>query len=354
MMIWKKIGLILLLCGLMAISSKGQDARFNQFYTAPQYLNPAMTGIFDGKLRLNANFRDQWSSVLGSNPYRTMHAGVDMRFNSFGKDFFAVGVNSLLDQAGNGHFTNSQVLLSGAYLKQIGAAYTDGAQFLVAGAQAGIGQYTLDWGRLWFSDQYNDFVGLPDLINGTSDPSINGTSVATEMYVDINAGLLWYAIFDDDLSVYFGGAMNHLSRPNISFLGDNVDLNSRIVIHGGGEFPLATGLSILPAFNFMIQGEVSSTTLGFNFRYTNRDWREVAIRAGLWPHFSRKLEDKRHLDETAFTFILEMSKLNFGISYGLNTSSLKAATNSRGALEISIIYVVPSKERSKQQRCPKF
>lgn len=352
----RKVGLSMFFLAMFAMASLAQDTRFNQFYTAPQYLNPAMTGVFDGQLRLNVNYRDQWSSILGSNPFRSMHAGVDMRFASFGNDYFSVGLNTLVDQAGDAQFRNTQFALSGSYLKQVGgAAYTRGAQYLVAGGQVGMGQYALNWSKLWFSDQYVPAFGFPDIESPTIDPLINGDSFTTDFFLDYNAGLLWYGIFDDDLSVYFGGAINHLSQPNVSLAGANVNLNRRLIIHGGGEFPLGgNGLSILPAFNFMIQGSTSSTTLGFNFRYTNHDWREVAIRAGIWPHFSRRLEDKRHIDETAFTFILEMSQWNFGVSYGLNTSSLKQATNSRGALEISMIYVVPSKLRSKQQPCPKF
>ena len=44
----------------------------------------------------------------------------------------------------------------------------------------------------------------------------------TDIYLDFNAGLLWYALFADNQSLYFGGAIQHLNTPNISFL-ENVD-----------------------------------------------------------------------------------------------------------------------------------
>lgn len=348
------IGIIAILLSY-SLLLQGQDTRFNQFYTAPQYLNPAMTGIFEGSFRFNANFRDQWSSILGSNPFRSVHAGADFRFNSFGSDYFALGVNALVDRSGSGNFSNNQFSMSGSYLKQVGGSpYTTSANYLVAAGQFGFGQYTLNPNQLWFSDQYSAQSGLPDLGAPSNDPALSGGMLTTDLFLDYSAGLLWYGVFQDNLSAYLGGAIKHLSAPNVSLIGDVIQLPQRFVIHGGGEFPINTGLSVLPAFNFTKQGTRSSTTVGFNFRYTNYDWREVAIRAGIWPHFSKQLEQGLHVDEIAFAFILEMNAWNLGVSYGINSSSLNLATNARGAIEVSLIYVRPSKERVGKTKCPKF
>jgi len=107
------------------------------------------------------------------------------------------------------------------------------------------------------------------------------------------------------------------------------------------------------------QGPHMSTTFGANFRYTNHDWNEVAIRAGLWPHMVGRVSgddgqsSKLSVDAMTVALILEMNRVNFGLSYDVTTSNLQLANNARGAFELSLIYVHPAYERVKT-KCPKF
>jgi len=39
-----------------------QDPHFSQYYFTPLEVNPALTGIFEGKYRASMSYRDQWSS----------------------------------------------------------------------------------------------------------------------------------------------------------------------------------------------------------------------------------------------------------------------------------------------------
>jgi len=121
----------------------------------------------------------------------------------------------------------------------------------------------------------------------------------------------------------------------------------------GGELPFSQQLSLLPAVLVMGQHTHLSTTAGANFRYNNRDWKEVAIRAGGWVHLSNRLDQGIAMDAVIFTTVLEMERLSIGISYDVTTSLLAAANNSRGAFELSLVYVQPAKWRTNVS-CPKF
>jgi hypothetical protein len=157
----------------------------------------------------------------------------------------------------------------------------------------------------------------------------------------------------DSKSLYFGGALNHISPVDISLYDNEQEtLHMRWVAHGGGELPFSRELSILPAFIVTGQGSSLQTNLGANFRYSNYDWREVAIRAGLWGRVSKKV-DGVHVDALIVSTILEMERWNLGLSYDVNSSSLQDASQARGAYEISLIYVHPAKRRFKVN-CPKF
>ena len=336
--------------------SRAQDPRFVQFYAAPMHLNPAMTGVFEGRFRANLNYRDQWSSILDKQPFRTFAAAFDMRYNIVSDDFIGFGVSAIRDEAaGDSRFAQTRGHLGLSYLKKLaGNAYSTTDQYLIAGAQAGLGQHSMNWGRLWFSEQFDETTSQPDFAANSGESGISGASQNTDLYLDINAGLLWYALFGDNTSIYAGGALNHINAPTINFFEspDEV-LYLRWLLHTGGEIPFTAEMSLLPAVVFMRQGPSNSTTFGANIRYSNHDWYELAIRAGIWWHTGKQLESGIANDALTFAAILELERWNLGISYDINTSNLKTATNSRGAFELSLIYTHPAERRIKVN-CPKF
>jgi type IX secretion system PorP/SprF family membrane protein len=336
---------------IMSVQCSAQDPHFSQFYNAPMHLNPAMTGVFPGQFRVIANYRNQWSSILGADAFKTLGASADVRFEVFKNDYFAFGVNALQDQAGAGQFKQSRGGLSVGYLKQlVGGKYRSDHQFLVAGLNAGFGQYTQDWGNYWFSNQYNGSTESVD----SSIPSNEALAQSTGMFLDINAGLMYYAVFEEDASLYGGGAIFHANQPNVSFLTDgNEKLYRKIMVHAGGQVPINPNFSLLPAAYLSFQGPSTQTVLGSNFRYTNNDWYEVAIRAGVWTRLANSLKSGTIMDAVIYSFILEMERWQLGLSYDVNHSSLKRASQSRGGVELSLIYVHPYQSRYRVN-CPNF
>jgi type IX secretion system PorP/SprF family membrane protein len=343
---------ILLLLGTLS-ALQAQDPRLSQFYAAPLEMNPAMIGVFEGRMRFVANYRDLYPAILDNNPYRTLAASFDMRFRVQNDDYFGLGISAMRDEVGLANFNRTKANIGGSFLKQLGGSgYRPYTQYLVAGAQVGFGQHGLNWQRLWFSQQFNASNGSIDF--GADNGEAFGDEMSTNMYLDFNAGLLWFITFEDNQSFYIGGSLMHLNEPNISFLGaDATPLDMRFVGHMGGEFPLAKGLSLLPAAAVMSQGPHLSVMAGANFRYTNRDWREVAIRAGGWTHFSNQLDSGVAMDAIVATTVLEMERWNIGLSYDITTSVLATANNSRGAFEVSFIYTQPARWRT-NVTCPKF
>jgi len=77
--------LILFLCCLFGIQAKAQDHLYTQFYNAPNYLNPALNGQFNGDLRFNMIYRSQWTNLPGPLNYYTF--SVDYQVPRFGGGF---------------------------------------------------------------------------------------------------------------------------------------------------------------------------------------------------------------------------------------------------------------------------
>jgi type IX secretion system PorP/SprF family membrane protein len=349
-----KIRLALLLVStLYSWFSFAQDPRFSQFYASPLQLNPAMNGVFEGSVRLTANYRELYSSILADDAFRTLAAGVELR-NRVGKsnDYYSLSFSALRDEVGISKFNRYHGHLGVSYLKQLdGSRYRNSDQFLVAGAQLGAGQRSFEWSNLWFSSQFNNDLASIDFGSPSGE---DFSQRETDLYLDFNAGVLWYAVLDKNASIYAGAAMHHLNQPNVSFVESAAEvLHTRWVAHAGGEIPFTQQLSLMPAVAVMGQHKGMSTTAGANLRYTNRDWREVAIRAGAWAHLANKLDQGTLLDAVAVTTMLEMDRMIVGISYDVTTSVLSTANNARGAFELSLVYVQPAKTRFRVN-CPRF
>ncbi|MCB9082334.1 MAG: PorP/SprF family type IX secretion system membrane protein [Lewinellaceae bacterium] len=333
-------------------AGKAQDPRFSQFYAAPVYLNPAMSGVFPGAYRIAINYRDLYASIVNERPFRTMSAAFEYRARAGRNDFFSMNLQAQQDQAGLAHLRRNQAFIGGSFLKKLsGGRYSSSEQFLVAGAQVGIAQQALRWDDLWFSAQYNTQTNSIDP-NGPSGEAFAGAN--SRSYLDFNAGILWYAVFDDNASFFAGGALHHINQPSITFLeGGSNTINRRWTAHLGGEIPLGKAISAMPGAAVSSQGPAMSITLGNNFRITNHDWKELALRGGLWVHASRQTDTNLGLDALIVAGILEMERWNLGFSYDVTASSLRRSNYSKGAMEVSLIYVHPASYRSKVE-CPKY
>jgi len=97
------------ICLLAYLSLQAQDPRFAQFYTAPDQLNPALTGVYDGQFRFIANYRDQWASVLNDVPFRTLSTHLDGKISIGRNDYLSIGVNGLRDIAGDSKYIQKLV-----------------------------------------------------------------------------------------------------------------------------------------------------------------------------------------------------------------------------------------------------
>jgi type IX secretion system PorP/SprF family membrane protein len=342
---------------LISFGARAQDARYSHTAATPQLINPAMTGLMNGQLRFTANYRDLYSSQLGGEGFRSYTAGLELRRPAGNGNFFGIGVQIQQDEAGTSDFVRNQALVSFSYQQDLGRINGRGTgHFLAGGAQLGVASRGLDLTKLWFSEQYFVDQSTRDAYLDTNLPNGEGISgMGSSLYVDASAGLGWFANFGNRLGAYAGLAVYHLNSPDISPVNGNTDeVDQRYVIHGGGEIPLGSGdMSLLPSLRFMSQGPAYEALTGASLRYTQRAWREVALRVGLLAQVSNQLGDSPGLNAMVVMVGLETEKVQFGLSYDISAGEVGTITNSRGGFEVSMIYVQPAKYRSKVI-CPKF
>lgn len=331
------------------LAAFAQDPIYNQFYNAPLFTNPASTGAFEGRWRAGINYRNAWSLPLSGYPFSSVGASFDMRFKAVKRDYFSLGFNFLNDRAGEQGFTINRGNLSASYQKQLNGQYGGYDSYLILGVQAGFGKHTLSDGNYWVYDQF-------DPTNNTilpQSPNFNNAGDASELYLNANLGLMWYAVFDDKQSIYVGGSYFHLNEPDIGFLDNKIPLDARLLAHIGGELPLGKSLSLMPALMYTTQGPYFQLQPGFNIRYNNQYFRELAIRAGVWMRYTNNL-DQKYVESIIPSFMFEYESWLIGLSYEINRSPITAINNGRGGVELSFYYINDDHNFRNPIKCPKF
>jgi type IX secretion system PorP/SprF family membrane protein len=337
----KKLLLTLTICVTLASASVAQDPNFSQFFASPITLNPALTGKFDGVYRFAANYRNQWPTI--NNAYTTATASFDMgilkdRIPDY--DQFGIGIMGFTDRAGQGGIlTNNYLGLSLAYHK---ALDENGYHQIGAGFQGTYVNKRLDVSSLKFQDQLTPlgFTGVTSEVFDQRQVNLS--------YFDLNAGFIYNGTSNGYNNYYVGASMYHINRPKESFQGGDFVLNPRVTIQAGGKIPVGTYNYLHVAGNHSVQAKAHNTMIGgaFSLNVNNDDENPTNVYLGSWYRFN---------DALIPYLGLEFGEWRLGASYDVNTSSLKAASNSRGGVEISVIFIKrPVDPNAKKLNCPKF
>jgi hypothetical protein len=97
-----------------------------------------------------------------------------------------------------------------------------------------------------------------------------------------------------------------------------------------------------------MQAKAHNTEIGgaYGINLNAEDDNPTTIYFGSWYRF----------DDAIIPYIgLEFGNFQFGATYDINISSLKAGSNLRGGTEISLIYIKkPTDPNAKKLNCPKF
>jgi type IX secretion system PorP/SprF family membrane protein len=334
----KKFALLLISAATL-YTAKAQDPHFSQFFASPMTLNPALTGKFDGQLRVAGNYRNQWPAF--NNVYTTSTLSVDfsiMKKNLPELDTWGVGIMALTDKAAAGVLVNNFLSVSTSYHK---ALDENGYHQIGAGFQASYGEKRLDVNKLIFEDQLTPFgfTGVTNDIFQKENQNIK--------YLDVNAGIIYTGSTSDDNNFYVGVSMYHINKPKESFKGGNWNISPRATVSAGGYLPVGRMLTFHGSGIYQIQNKATETTVGGALAATLTPAEEInptAVYLGSWFRFG---------DAVIPYLGLEFSGIRLGASYDINISDLRPGSESRGGMEVSLIYIRRSPDH-KGIPCPKF
>ncbi len=329
-----KTSLILFLACLGAMESRAQvDPHFSQYYMYPSYLNPALTGAFDGEYRATAIYRTQWGNI--TTPFSTPGAAID--FN--GNKSLNYGVSVLQQSAGDGGYNYTTAYGNIAYTGiRFGPAET---QRLVFGLQAGLIQRKFNPSKLRWGTQWNPSLGYDASLPGDALSRTTATSF------DAAAGILYYDAQPGKKANIFGGlAVSHLTMPEDKFSETSTEkLPMRLTLHGGVRLSVNEGLSITPNLLYMRQGTASETMVGA-YAQIKAD-ANTDVLAGM----NYRVKD-------AFSPYVGFYYKNFtlGLSYDINSSDLSKIQKGSNSFEISLSFIGRKKVQTPETEfiCPRL
>ncbi len=330
-----RISCLLALSAALISEASAQDPQLSQFYAAPLYLNPALTGN-TYQDRVGLNYRLQWPAVGPG--YKTYAVTYDHRIESMNSGFGAMVMH---DRSGSFGLSFTQAAMSYSY-----EARLNRRQALRFGAKAGYTMRAYDLDNMLFADQ---------VIRDNAPRSIEPMLLQNVSYIDISAGALYYSE-----QFWFGVSVNHLNEPQESFyLDGDAALLIRTSVHGGYRFPVdnqpfrhSKTLMTLAA-HYKSQGKWDQLDLG---GYVDHE----EITFGLWYRGLPGLKAYRpgySNDDAVIAMIGFRTPYQLRMVYSYDITVSKLTMKSAGAHEISVIYEWPKSGKNRRYRavpCPKF
>lgn len=219
----KKAILFLVLFTLIKVTA-AQDLQYSQFYAAPLYLNPALTGMTE-LTRMGLNYRKQWPGLnydfQGYSAYLD-HYSFDL------KSGFGISLNAFEES----NLGLKLMDFSGYYSYQLMISEIHSLRF---GTQAGVGRRSSAMDHFLLGDQIDVFSKTVAPVTLEDLPPFEPYS-----FLDIGFGTMFTSE-----NYWIGASAYHVNRPNLSFYSISSD---RIAVkwnaHAGLQFPIRTGLSV--------------------------------------------------------------------------------------------------------------
>ena len=326
-----------------------QDGIYSQLSSSPVYVNPALTGIFDGQYRLGGAYRNQWFKVAPGSSFSDINLFFDTKFNISGDNYFGLGIDISNSNSGLAKISTATGGLSLSYMQRLSYdKFTSTSRFLVFGAQALYGIIYSDISGYSFGNQF-------DKQNLVFDPNIDSGEniLSSASLMDLGAGILYFSS-NNSGSFYIGLSMFHINKPIYSLISGSSDkLNSRFTFLIGGEKKINKDLSLLPALTINYQNHFKRIMAGSNIRILYSNSSENYLRFGAWTtilNYGSGIEFADFILNTTLNF----TSLEIGFSYDINIGKNSIVAGGNGAFELNFKYIFGNTPKKYKIICPRL
>lgn len=336
---------------LLFVNLPAQDVNFSQSYVSGAYLNPALSGMFNGFVRVSSLYREQGRGGIDS-PFKTYAIASDIRykfniFNKFSDDILGIGLYFLNDRVELYDFNTNSIQLSIAFHKSLGFRMK---QYLGVGFQAGILQKNINFENLTFEDMFNkvDAYSFP-----TSEPvPSNNFAVG-----DISLGLYYTITPSKNLTASAGFAYNHFAQPELSFYRteENFENSSKLypkyTFHANFDTKFSAFSRIQPRLKIVKQGPFEDYMVGVNYKFSSFDKDYLSVHLGVNLHGIKDLDG---YSVGPIVPIVGMQVKNFmiGFSYDVVMTHIANSTKNMNTFELTLSYLGEIEDEGLV--CPQF
>jgi len=312
------ISLLSILQIVMLSVTQAQDIHWSQINQLQAFQNPATIGQYEEEIKFTLAARDQWRSV--TQPYQTYLATLDTKIRKL--NWLSVGSMFFTDVTGDGSFKTNQLDLIAKMEKKLNAKFS-----LSIGVDFGLTNKNIIFNNFKFDNQYDGIK-----YNNTL-PTNESYSNISFNHLTIGTGLCLNYKIKKNQEINTGISFNNLNKPNESFYQLEIIRPIRNTFYISYNYQFQKHL-INPFLNFEKQNSYNKLLIGL---IDNQKLHNLKIHH---LHYGLML---RYLD--AFILNIGLSYLNtkFSLSYDINTSKLKMASNGRGSIEINIQYLLKKK-----------
>lgn len=336
---------LLFLFFVIPVLTSGQDIHFSHIHASPTHFNPAMMGMFNGEIRLIANYKSQWQTF--DTGFRTFAGSIDGKITPLGRsNILAGGFQVYADKAGDLGFSTNNLAGSMSIIQALDHRQRNLIAFGVQTA--------------YISQRFNmhNIKAFDDEISRDITMLQDRTGM-----MDLSMGVGWFNQYSRSNSFHLGAAFYHINQPVATFYKDDILggqklLYRKLILHGGGDFKINRYSSIKPGFIFMQQGPHTEITMGAFWKYRPDDGlvnkAKKHIYFGLWGRF---FPQGTFLGSDALIAAIRYDYGDFimTLTFDFNTSKLGRISSGSGGPELSVIQTFAPKRTRKRKykvKCP--
>lgn len=320
------------------------DVHFSQYYEMSILRNPSLVGMFSDDYKVGVFYRKQWASISYPFETRLLSAEGRVAISQNSEDFFSFGLLAYSDHAGTVNQAINTIYPAVNYNKSINPDYNT---FLSVGFTGGYMQYSFEPSKATFNNQY---------LNGAFDrnnPTMENITNAKMSMWDLGAGITYSTSTGENNKCTWmvGAAGYHFTQPRFSYF--DVDLSQNIRWNGNAAMSLNFTEDVLLQVhaNYARQGTYQEIMAGallnwIRFR-TGLQEASFTISGGVFMRYN---------DAYIPVVKIKFRNIGVGVSYDINSSTLKRASNQDGGFEITLFKTGNFSDKSMARKtvCPKF
>ncbi len=307
-----------------------QQVNYIPFDAAPQVLNPSFSGMFDGSVRANAVYWNQWKSVTVPAITTGLSTDFPISVNKL-HDYIGVGAQAFRSNIGDGYLTNASAALSLSFHKTLNGSAPKPfmAKELAFGVQGGYAQNTTNLSDIFFN-QPGGY--MPNIL------SLGIGSTVSNYY--LNTGVSYSQSTGKRFNYTIGFSANNINQPM-----DAIEKRQNLMLGLGQNFSGTAGanwsirkrLTLRPAVYYQVDQARDFIIAGneFMYRVSKKDIaaKATSLFAALWY---------RTGDVATATVGVQHKAVKLGVSCERQMYSLNIAGNGTSAFQLTLKYTAPS------------